>query len=48
MPDKKSREMIIVSACLAGIRCLNYPVLVFEHKGVVEIFANSRAIPLCL
>ena len=47
MPDKKSREMIIVSACLAGVRCVNYPSLVFEHKGVVNLVANSRAIPLC-
>lgn len=44
---KKSRETIIVSACLAGVRCLNYPSLVFEHDDVVELVANSLAIPLC-
>ncbi len=39
--------MTIVSACLAGVRCVNYPSLVFEHKGVVNLVSNSRAIPLC-
>lgn len=47
MPDKKNHEVTIVSACLAGVRCVNYPSLVFEHKGVVELVANSFAIPLC-
>lgn len=47
MPDKKSRETTIVSACLVGVRCVNYPSLMFEHEGVVELFANSLAIPLC-
>jgi uncharacterized protein YbbK (DUF523 family) len=47
MPDIRSRETTIVSACLAGVRCVNYPSLVFEHKGVVELVANSLAIPLC-
>lgn len=40
-------EPAIVSACLAGIRCVNYPSLVFEHKGVVKLVANCHAIPLC-
>ncbi|MBN2117380.1 MAG: DUF523 domain-containing protein [Anaerolineales bacterium] len=39
--------MTIVSACLAGVRCVNYPSLIFEHEGVVELVANSLAIPLC-
>lgn len=43
----RSREITIVSACLAGVRCVNYPSLVFEHKDVVELVANSLAIPLC-
>ncbi|MBN1536207.1 MAG: DUF523 domain-containing protein [Anaerolineales bacterium] len=47
MPNKRSHEVTIVSACLAGVRCVNYPSLVFEHKGVVDLLANSHAIPLC-
>jgi uncharacterized protein YbbK (DUF523 family) len=47
VPDKKNHEVIIVSACLAGVRCVNYPSLVFEHEGVVELVANAHAIPLC-
>jgi uncharacterized protein YbbK (DUF523 family) len=47
MPDEKKDKRTIVSACLAGVRCVNYPSLVFEHEGVVEIVANQGAIPLC-
>lgn len=47
MPDKKNHEITIVSACLAGVRCVNYPSLVFEHKDVMELLANSHAIPVC-
>jgi len=47
MSDKVSFEVTIVSACLAGVRCVNYPSLVFEHEGVLELLANKLAIPLC-
>ncbi len=47
MPEKRSRERTIVSACLAGVRCVNYPSLVFEHEGLVQLVADSLAIPLC-
>jgi len=47
MAGNRNCESIIVSACLAGVRCVNYPSLVFEHKGVVELVAKSLAIPLC-
>lgn len=47
MTEKKDHEVTIVSACLAGVRCVNYPSLVFEHEGVVDLVANSHAIPLC-
>ena len=47
MLEKEGYETIIVSACLAGIRCVNYPSLVFENEGVVELVKKSLAIPLC-
>jgi len=47
MPETGSHKMTIVSACLAGVRCVNYPSLVFEHEGVVELVENSLAVPLC-
>lgn len=47
MSSTKKREKTIVSACLAGIGCVNYPSLMFEHEGVVDLVANSHAIPVC-
>lgn len=47
MSDHGKREVTIVSACLAGVRCVNYPSLVFEHNDVMELVANSLAIPIC-
>jgi uncharacterized protein YbbK (DUF523 family) len=47
MAGNRKCESIIVSACLAGVRCVNSPSLVLEHKGIVELVAKSLAIPLC-
>lgn len=38
---------VIVSACLTGMRCVNYPSLVFENDLVRRLLAEGRAIPLC-
>ncbi len=42
-----AKEMFIVSACLAGVRCVNYPSLIFEEEAVKELVARGCAIPLC-
>ncbi len=47
MSDKVDHEMTVVSACLAGVRCVTYPSLVFEHEGVLQLLAEKLAIPLC-
>ncbi len=38
--------MIVVSACLAGIKC-RYDGTAFPNDRVVELVAEGRAIPVC-
>jgi uncharacterized protein YbbK (DUF523 family) len=40
-------EMIIVSACLVGVRCVNYPSCSLEDEVVKRLFVEGRAVPLC-
>lgn len=47
MSEKRNCERTIVSACLTGVRCVNYPSLMFEHEGLVQLVADSLAIPGC-
>lgn len=48
---EKAREqrepMIIVSACLAGVRSVNYPSFPCEHPMVQQLVAEGKALPLC-
>lgn len=43
--DKKG--MVIVSACLAGVRCVNYPSYISGDDTVIRLVAEGRAIPVC-
>jgi uncharacterized protein YbbK (DUF523 family) len=45
--DTKVKESVIVSACFTGMRCVNYPSLIFEDGLVKKLLAEGRAIPLC-
>jgi uncharacterized protein YbbK (DUF523 family) len=47
MNESEHDEMLIVSACLAGIRCVNYPSYVMEDEVVKQLVADGKAIPLC-
>lgn len=47
MPAAITDEMIIVSACLVGVRCVNYPSCSLEDEAVKRLFVAGRAIPLC-
>lgn len=40
MAEKRSRERTMVSACWTGVRCVNYPSLMFEHEGLVQTEAR--------
>jgi uncharacterized protein YbbK (DUF523 family) len=44
---KQSEPMIIVSACLAGIRSVNYPSFLCEDPVVQKLVADGRALPFC-
>lgn len=47
MGSTEDTGMVIVSACLTGMRTVNYPSYSCEHGAVVQLFKEGRAIPLC-
>ena len=44
---QKNEPMIIVSACLAGLRTVNYPSFANEDAAVQQLVADGRALPIC-
>jgi uncharacterized protein YbbK (DUF523 family) len=47
MSPQKEKSMVIVSACLAGVRCVNYPSYISGDDTVKKLLAEGRAIPVC-
>jgi uncharacterized protein YbbK (DUF523 family) len=44
--DESKRELILVSACLAGIRC-RYDGTAKPCDGIAQLIRHGRAIPVC-
>lgn len=47
MSQQKQKTMVIVSACLAGVRCVNYPSYISGDDTVKKLVAEGRGIPVC-
>lgn len=45
--NEQGTSPIIVSACLAGMRCVCCPSIVLEDPEVVSLVGQGRAIPIC-
>ena len=45
--QNNDKGMAIVSACLAGVRCVNYPSYISGDDTVKKLVSEGRAIPVC-
>jgi len=47
MATNLDKEIVMVSACLTGMKCVNYPSLSLEDPDVTKLFEAGRALPFC-